>query len=151
VGAAGWTQRAWLVFGDTELSQAYLGLVVGQHPALCDRAIDDPSVSRRHKRIGMAEGRPYIEDLNSLNGTLLDGAKVPQFEPVRFAAGQELTLGRVVLAIARSDALRHADAAPQPQHLDLAHIRARARRRAGAVRVFLPHHPRTHGSARGSA
>jgi hypothetical protein len=29
---------------------------------------------------------------------------VPRFEPVRFAAGQELTLGRVVLAIARSDA-----------------------------------------------
>jgi hypothetical protein len=93
-----------LVFGDTELSQAYLGLVIGRHPALCDRAIDDPSVSRRHMRIGMAEGRPYVEDLNSLNGTLLDGAEVPRFEPVRFAAGQELTLGRVVLAIARSDA-----------------------------------------------
>ena len=93
-----------LVFGDTELSQAYLGIVVGRHPALVDRVIDDPSVSRRHLRIGMAEGRPQVEDLNSLNGTLLDGAEVPQFEPVPFAAGQELTLGRVVLEVARSEA-----------------------------------------------
>jgi predicted component of type VI protein secretion system len=93
-----------LVFGDTELSQVYLGIVIGRHPALCDRVIDDPSVSRRHMRIGMAEGKPYVEDLNSLNGTLLDGAEVPQFEPVPLAAGQEVTLGRVVLAVARSAA-----------------------------------------------
>jgi hypothetical protein len=93
-----------LVFGDTELSETYLGLVVGRHPALCDRVIDDPSVSRRHMRIGMAEGRPYVEDLNSLNGTLLDGEEVPQFQPVSIAAGQELTLGRVVLEVARAEA-----------------------------------------------
>jgi hypothetical protein len=93
-----------LVFGDTELFQVYLGIVVGRHPALCDRVIADPSVSRRHMRIGMAEGRPYVEDLNSLNGTLLDGTEVPQFEPVPFAAGQELTLGRVVLEVMRSEA-----------------------------------------------
>jgi pSer/pThr/pTyr-binding forkhead associated (FHA) protein len=92
-----------LVFGDTELSQVYLGMVIGRHPALCDRVIDDPSVSRRHLRIGMAEGKPYVEDLNSLNGTLLDGAEVPQFEPVPLVAGQELTLGRVVLEVARSE------------------------------------------------
>ena len=93
-----------LVFGDTELSEIYLGLVVGRHPALCDRVIDDPSVSRRHMRIGMAEGKPYVEDLNSLNGTLLDGEEVPQFQPVPLAAGQELTLGRAVLEVRRSEA-----------------------------------------------
>jgi predicted component of type VI protein secretion system len=93
-----------LVFGDTELSQVYLGIVIGRHPALCDRVIDDPSVSRRHLRIGMAEGKPYVEDLNSLNGTLLDGVEVPPFEPVPLAAGRELTLGRVVLEVARSQA-----------------------------------------------
>jgi predicted component of type VI protein secretion system len=93
-----------LVFGDTELSESYLGLVVGRHPALCDRVIDDPSVSRRHMRIGMAEGRAYVEDLNSLNGTLLDGEEVPQFQPVPMAAGQELTLGRVVLEVVRAEA-----------------------------------------------
>jgi predicted component of type VI protein secretion system len=93
-----------LVFGETELSQAYLGIVVGRHPALCDRVIEDPSVSRRHLRLGMAEGRPYVEDLNSLNGTFVDGVEALQFEPVPLAAGQELTLGRVVLEVARTDA-----------------------------------------------
>ena len=103
-GRDGGGRQVRLVFGETELSQAYLGIVVGRHPALCDRVIADPSVSRRHMRIGMAEGRPYVEDLNSLNGTLLDGTEVPQFEPVPFAAGQELTLGRVVLEVTRSGA-----------------------------------------------
>jgi predicted component of type VI protein secretion system len=103
-GRDGGGRQVRLVFGDTELSQVYLGIVVGRHPALCDRVIADPSVSRRHMRIGMAEGRPYVEDLNSLNGTLLDGTEVPQFEPVPFAAGQELTLGRVVLEVMRSEA-----------------------------------------------
>jgi predicted component of type VI protein secretion system len=93
-----------LVFGETELSQVYLGIVVGRHPALCDRVIDDPSVSRRHLRIGMAEGRPYVEDLNSLNGTLVDGVEAPQFEPVPLAGGEELTLGRVILEVARPEA-----------------------------------------------
>ena len=109
---AGWVLRGHdgagrpirLVFGDTELSELYLGLVVGRHPALCDRVIDDPSVSSRHMRIGMAEGKPYVEDLNSLNGTLLDGEEVPQFQPVPIAAGQELTLGGVVLEVARAEA-----------------------------------------------
>jgi predicted component of type VI protein secretion system len=78
--------------------------VIGRRPVLCERVSDDPSVSRRHLRIGMAEGRPYVEDLNWLNGTLLDGAEVPQFEPVPLSAGQELTLGRVVLEVTRSEA-----------------------------------------------
>jgi pSer/pThr/pTyr-binding forkhead associated (FHA) protein len=103
-GRGGAGQPIRLVFGDTELSQVYLGIVIGRHPALCDRVIEDPSISRRHLRIGMAEGKPYVEDLNSLNGTLLDGVEVPQFEPVSLTAGQELTLGRVVLTVARSEA-----------------------------------------------
>ena len=89
-----------LVFGETELSHAYLGLAIGRHPALCQRVIDDPSVSRRHLRIGLAEGKPFVEDLNSLNGTLLDGEEVPRFQPIPLAEGQELQLGRVRLSVA---------------------------------------------------
>lgn len=102
-GIDGAGRPARLVVGETELSRTYLGIVVGRHPALCERVIDDPSVSRRHLRLSMAEGRLVVEDLNSLNGTLLDGQDVPQFEPVPLAPGQELTLGRVVLEVARSE------------------------------------------------
>ena len=100
-GTDGAGQPLRLVLGDTELVRAYLGVAIGRHPALCDRLIDDPTVSRRHLRIGIAEGKLFVEDLNSLNGTLLDGEAVPPFRPVPLANGQELTLGRVTLAVAR--------------------------------------------------
>jgi pSer/pThr/pTyr-binding forkhead associated (FHA) protein len=90
-----------LVFGETELSRAYLGITVGRHPALCDRVIDDSGISRRHLRVGMAEGRLFAEDLNSLNGTLLDGEEIPPFQPVPLSPDQILTLGQVVLTVSR--------------------------------------------------
>jgi pSer/pThr/pTyr-binding forkhead associated (FHA) protein len=100
-GTDGARQPLRLVFGDTELARAYLGIAIGRHPALCERVIDDPTVSRRHLRVGSAEGRLFVEDLNSLNGTLLDGAPIPCFEPVPVEPGQVLTLGRVSLMVSR--------------------------------------------------
>ena len=100
-GTDGAGQPLRLVFGDTELIRAYLGVAIGRHPALCERVIEDATVSRRHLRVGAAEGRLVVEDLSSLNGTLLDGAPVPCFEPVPAEPGQVLTLGRVRLVIAR--------------------------------------------------
>jgi predicted component of type VI protein secretion system len=88
-----------IVFGETELARAYLGLTLGRHPALCERVIDDPSVSRRHLRIGRDASALFVEDLNSLNGTLLDGAELPPFRPVPISIDQVLTLGRVELSL----------------------------------------------------
>ena len=34
-----------------ELTNAYPGITVGRHPKLADRAIDEPSLSRRHFRL----------------------------------------------------------------------------------------------------
>ena len=88
-----------IVLGETELAQAYLGLTLGRHPALCERVIGDPSVSRRHLRIGLDAGALFAEDLNSLNGTLLDGAEMAPFRPVPISVGQVLTLGEVELTL----------------------------------------------------
>ena len=88
-----------LVFGETELAHAYLGLTIGRHPALCERVIDDPSVSRRHLRIGLDAGSLFAEDLNSLNGTLLDGLELSPFRPAPLAIGQVLILGRAELTL----------------------------------------------------
>jgi FHA domain len=90
-----------LVFGETELAQAYLGMTIGRHPGLCDRVIDDPGISRRHLRVGMTEGRLFAEDLNSLNGTVLDGEEIPPFLPVPLSPDQVLILGQVVLTVSR--------------------------------------------------
>ena len=110
---AGWTlegtdgagEPVRLVFGETELQSAYLGITLGRHPALADRLIADPTVSARHCRIGLAEGRPFIEDLNSLNGTVLgdENALVPPFQPVPLADGETVILGRVRLRLLRQE------------------------------------------------
>jgi FHA domain len=90
-----------LVFGETELSRAYLGVTVGRHPALCERVIDDPGVSRRHLRVGIAEGRLFAEDLNTLNGTFLDDEALEPFRPTPLSPDQVLSLGQVVLTVSR--------------------------------------------------
>ena len=100
-GTDGAGRRVRLAIADRELAREELGITVGRHPALCERLIEDQTVSRRHMRLGLDRGRLAIEDLNSLNGTLLGGREVPRFRPVPLHAGQELVLGAVRLHVAR--------------------------------------------------
>jgi pSer/pThr/pTyr-binding forkhead associated (FHA) protein len=86
---------------DREIVGADFGLTLGRHSQLADRVMEDPSISRRHLRINLREGRLLLEDLNSLNGTLLDGEDLAPFEPTPGADGQTLRLGRVELKISR--------------------------------------------------
>lgn len=90
-----------LGFGETELARAYLGLAIGRHPALCERVLAQQSISRRHFRLGLADGEPFVEDLNSLNGTILDGVPLPPFRPTRLAPGNTLLCGQVRLTLRR--------------------------------------------------
>lgn len=90
-----------LVVGETELARADLGLTVGRHPALCHRVIEDDTMSRRHLRLGTEGGELFVEDLNSLNGTLVDGEALIPFEPVQLVEGRIMTLGEVVLTVSR--------------------------------------------------
>jgi DNA-binding winged helix-turn-helix (wHTH) protein len=55
--------------------------------------IDAPTVSRRHARIVVSDGRATLEDLRSRNGTWLRGERI---ESIRVLAdGDEIRLGRV--------------------------------------------------------
>lgn len=94
-------RRTRFVLGETELAHADLGLVVGRHPSLCDRLIDDRTISHRHCRFSLREGRLFVEDLNSLNGTLVDGRDIAPFDPLPLAEGSTVTLGRLTLSIRR--------------------------------------------------
>ena len=49
--------------------------VVGRHSA-CDHRIPHPSVSRRHCAFHLRDGRVWVEDLGSANGTRLNGEPV---------------------------------------------------------------------------
>ena len=92
-----------LRFAENELAEADLGLAVGRHPDICQRVIDDPSVSRRHFRVLLRNGQLCVEDLNSLNGTLVGDYLLAPFEAVAVAPGQSLVLGQVALSIRELD------------------------------------------------
>jgi hypothetical protein len=60
-----------LVSGESKLARFHLGFVVGRHPALCDKTLKHGSTSR-HCQLGPVAGALFIEDPNSLNGTLVE-------------------------------------------------------------------------------
>jgi hypothetical protein len=90
-----------LVFGDTELSRAYPGLVIGRDAALCDRVIGDATISQRHCRFSAREQRLLVEDLNSLNGTRVGTRDLAPFRPLAIDDGASLVLGRLKLVVQR--------------------------------------------------
>ncbi len=92
-----------LRFAENELAEADLGLTVGRHPEVCDRVIDDPSVSRRHFRVLLRNGELCIEDLNSLNGTLVGEHVLAPYEAEVVVPGQSVILGQVALSIRELD------------------------------------------------
>jgi pSer/pThr/pTyr-binding forkhead associated (FHA) protein len=55
--------------------------VVGRHSG-ADRRLSDPSVSRRHCAFTLRDGRVWVEDLGSLNGTRLNGETLESARPV---------------------------------------------------------------------
>lgn len=69
------------------------GVVVGRHPMVADRVLDEPGVSRRHLRIRFVRDAFQIEDLNSGNGTSLNGTPLNPYRPVRIGTGDRLRCG----------------------------------------------------------
>jgi pSer/pThr/pTyr-binding forkhead associated (FHA) protein len=49
--------------------------LIGRDPGV-DVFLDHPSVSRHHARISITAGRVVLEDLNSRNGTCVDGRRI---------------------------------------------------------------------------
>jgi serine protease Do len=69
------------------------GLIVGRQDA--DLLLDDPQVSRRHAVVRPVDGQLEIEDLGSINGTFVNGARVDG--PQRLSHGDEIAIGPIVL------------------------------------------------------
>lgn len=61
--------------------------------------IADPRVSRYHARIYSSGGQYWVEDLNSRNGTFLNGTRV--YGSVLLADGDKLRIGDVTFAFVR--------------------------------------------------
>ncbi len=63
--------------------------VVGTHES-CDLALDDRTVSRFHCEVSVRDGRAWVRDLGSKNGTLVDGVSVLE---AHLHDGARLTVG----------------------------------------------------------
>lgn len=70
----------------------YVGRGVG-----CEIAVDDPKVSRRHARITVAGSILSVEDLDSINGTFVDGERIEG--TARLGIGQNVRVGPVEMTV----------------------------------------------------
>ena len=63
--------------------------------------INDTSISRRHARLGLADGAVWLEDLDSGNGSLIDGRRLMPNTPTPLAVPGEFQLGQIIIRIDR--------------------------------------------------
>ena len=66
-------------------------VIIGKSGELSDRVIPKATVSRVHARIRFLEGAYFLTDLNSRNGTFLNGELLPGREEVRISAGDRIS------------------------------------------------------------
>ena len=84
---------------DVGLSRRDGGCVIGRYEPLTDIVIDDPTVSSRHARV-IRDGRGFcVEDLNSSNGTRVNGAALKPFVPRAIAPGDAVQFGDLRLSV----------------------------------------------------
>jgi pSer/pThr/pTyr-binding forkhead associated (FHA) protein len=65
----------------------------------CQVALTDPTVSQLHARIYRRDGKLYVEDLGSSNGTFVNRKKVSSAVAIR--RGDRLAMGSTVLEVTR--------------------------------------------------
>lgn len=72
--------------------------IIGRDADHCHLVLDDPMVSRVHAAIGVENGIPLVEDLDSTNGVFVSGIRVRQRVSVR--QGGRIRIGRTDLTLA---------------------------------------------------
>lgn len=73
----------------------YLPFVIGKHSELSDYCLLRPTVSRLHLRIDKKEGVYIVTDLNSTNGTTVEGYKLQANETVSIRDGDIISIAEV--------------------------------------------------------
>jgi len=72
-------------------------LSIGKKKEEVDLVLEDASVSRIHARITEDNGKAYLEDLNSTNGTFKNGLRMLPYEKKKLEEGDEIKCGKVIL------------------------------------------------------
>ncbi len=78
------------------------GLVFGRMQRYCQLTIDNDSISRRHARFRAGPGGFLtVEDLNSTNGTAVDGQRIAPYQPIPLRDGARISLGEIKVVVSR--------------------------------------------------
>jgi hypothetical protein len=72
-------------------------VTIGRAPGCSVPLADDTYVSQLHARIYIRDGKPFVEDLGSTNGTFLNRDRLSRTMPLR--RGDKLQIGQTVLEI----------------------------------------------------
>ena len=72
-------------------------VTIGRAPGCSVPLADDTYVSQLHARIYVRDGKPFVEDLGSTNGTFLNRDRLSKTMPLH--RGDKLQIGRTVLEI----------------------------------------------------
>jgi pSer/pThr/pTyr-binding forkhead associated (FHA) protein len=75
------------------ISQFFPEIDLNPHGAL------DNGVGRKHARLFVLNNRVMIEDLDSTNGTQINGQRVPARQPQPLANGDTLIIGKLALRL----------------------------------------------------
>jgi pSer/pThr/pTyr-binding forkhead associated (FHA) protein len=86
-------------------------LEVGRDPS-AGMALEDDLVSRHHVRISPEAGGALVEDLNSVNGTFVNGEEI--HAPTRVRPGDQVVVGVTVLELRSADQVRMKPTAVRP-------------------------------------
>ena len=74
-------------------------LTIGRADGCAVALAEDKTVSQLHARVFRRDGRLWLEDLGSTNGTYLNAKKVGA--PVALSRGDRVTVGRTVLEVTK--------------------------------------------------
>jgi len=77
------------------------GYILGRSSSFSDLAINHQRLSRAHLWITRERGIILATDLNSTNGTFLNGRKLSAFENAVIAPGDEIRLADIILAVSK--------------------------------------------------
>ena len=75
------------------------GVIVGRDPSACNLVIADASVSRSHARLRYRGDGLIVEDLDSTNGTFVNGRPLTAGVDAGVASGDRLRIGSVELRV----------------------------------------------------
>jgi hypothetical protein len=89
-------ERGWVEARSPRMALPQHPITVGRSRD-CECVVSDMTVSRRHARIDVRDGRWFISDLRSANGTLVNGWRVVDEVTVR--PGDRLTFGAVTYRV----------------------------------------------------